>query len=107
MSYTITSAPTTGDVLLRFTPACSAPELRRGSALARALGARYVRGFTGFSLTPYAAKRWEILFSAGFDAAQRTTHAHGAHWRWFIGGSSGCSLHQAMHRARAMQRGAA
>lgn len=107
MNYTITPAPTTGDVLLRFTPACPAPELRRASALARALRGRYVPGCAGFRLTPYAAERWSLLFAAGFDAAKRTTFAQGSHWRLFLGNDPGVCLNQAMHRARAMQRGAA
>ena len=104
--YTITpgaircgSMPSDISPMLRFTPECSLADIQRGTSLARALSGRYARGLVAFHLDPSAARKFAVLFDAGFSAEKRRIMSH-VIWQFSRNGVGRWALHEAMRIAR-------
>ena len=74
----------------------------RGATLAKALHGRWARGSGVFFITPARAKKWEVLFRAGFTAIKVNNNTDPV-WRFVREGfTEKFPLHDAMKIARVL-----
>lgn len=72
----------------------------RAVALARAFGGRYVPACEGYSMTPYRAELWALLFEAGFMARKYGGGNSDYGWRAFRDGGRTMPMAVAIRTAR-------